>query len=89
MVWLIVVPQPSTRLMYPREMATVGDVMVIPSVTNELGGPVGDAVMVEPGLLHRSPPLRVVIGQNMTLAVDAAIWQLLQVLPFAVSVENE
>jgi hypothetical protein len=50
---------------------------------------VGDAVMVEPGLLHRSPPLRVVIGQNMTLAVDAAIWQLLQVLPFAVSVENE
>jgi hypothetical protein len=87
MVWLIVVPQPSTRLMYPREIATVGDVMVIPSVTNELGGPVGDAVMVDPGSLHKSPPRRVVIGQNMTLAVDAAIWQLLQVLPFAESVE--
>jgi hypothetical protein len=87
MVWLIVVPQPSTRLMYPREMATVGDVMVIPSVTNELGGPVGDAVMVDPGSLHKSPPRRVVIGQNMTLAVDATIWQLLQVLPFAESVE--
>jgi len=83
----MVVPQPSTRLMYPREIATVGDVMVIPSVTKELGGPVGDAVMVEPGLLHRSPPVSVVMGQNMTLAVDAAIWQLLQVLPLASSVE--
>ena len=69
----MVVPQPSTRLMNPREIATVGDVMVIPSVTNELGGPVGDAVMVDPGSLHKSPPRRVVIGQNMTLAVDAAI----------------
>jgi len=61
--------------------------MVIPSVTKELGGPVGDAVIVEPGLLQRSPPRLVVMGQNMTLAVDAAIWQLLQVLPLAESVE--
>jgi hypothetical protein len=52
--------------MKPREMATVGDVIVIPSVTKELGGPVGDAVMVEPGLLHRSPPRPVVMGQNIT-----------------------
>jgi hypothetical protein len=56
----MVVPQPSTRLMYPIDTATVGDVMVIPSVTNEFGGPV---------------------GQNMTLAVEAAIKQLLQVWP--------
>jgi len=61
--------------------------MVIPSVTKELGGPVGDAVMVEPGLLQRSPPRRVVIGPTLTLAVAAAIWQLLQVLPLAESVE--
>jgi hypothetical protein len=77
----MVVPQPSTRLMYPIDTATVGDVMVIPSVTNEFGGPVGEAVMVDAVLLHKLPPEAVVTGQNMTLAVEAAIKQLLQVWP--------
>jgi hypothetical protein len=81
MVWLMVVPQPSTRLMNPRDTATVGEVMVIPSVTKEFGGPVGDAVMVEAVLLHRLPPEAVVTGQNMTLAVEAAIRQLSHVWP--------
>ena len=81
MVWLMVTPQPSTRLMYPIDTATVGDVMVIPSVTNEFGGPVGEAVMVDAVLLHKLPPEAVVTGQNMTLAVEAAIKQLLQVWP--------
>lgn len=58
------------------ETATVGDVIVIPSVTNELGGPVGEAVIVDAVLLQRLPPGAVVTGQNMTLAVDAAIIQL-------------
>lgn len=78
---MMVVPQPSTRLMYPIDTATVGDVMVIPSVTNEFGGPVGEAVMVDAVLLHKLPPEAVVTGQNMTLAVEAAIKQLLQVWP--------
>jgi hypothetical protein len=76
-----VVPQPSTRLMYPRETATEGEVIVMPSVTNEFGGPVDEAVMVEPVLLQRSAPGAVVIGQNITLAVEAAIMQLSQVCP--------
>ena len=67
--------------MYPIDTATVGDVMVIPSVTNEFGGPVGEAVMVDAVLLHKLPPEAVVTGQNMTLAVEAAIKQLLQVWP--------
>ena len=46
MVWLMVVPQPSTRLMNPSDTATVGEVIVIPSVTQEFGGPVGVAVIV-------------------------------------------
>lgn len=74
-------PQPSTRLIYPIETATVGEVMVIPSVTKELGGPVGDAVIVEAVLLQRLPPEAVVTGQNITLAVEAAIRQLSQVWP--------
>ena len=78
---MMVVPQPSTRLMYPIDTATVGDVMVIPSVTNEFGGPVGEAVMVDAVLLHKLPPEAVVTGQNMTLAVEAAIKQLSQVWP--------
>jgi len=53
--------------------------MVIPSVTKEFGGPVGEAVMVEAILLHKLPPGAVVTGQNITLAVEAAIMQLLQV----------
>ena len=77
----MVVPQPSTRLMYAIDTATEGDVMVIPSVTNEFGGPVGEAVMVDAVLLHKLPPEAVVTGQNMTLAVEAAIKQLSQVWP--------
>jgi hypothetical protein len=67
--------------MYAIETATVGEVRVIPSVTKEFGGPVGEAVMVDAVLLQRFPPEAVVTGQNMTLAVEAAIRQLLQVLP--------
>lgn len=78
---MMVVPQPSTRLMYAIDTATEGDVMVIPSVTNEFGGPVGEAVMVDAVLLHKLPPEAVVTGQNMTLAVEAAIKQLSQVWP--------
>jgi hypothetical protein len=81
MVWSIVVPQPSTRLMKPRDTATVGDVIVIPSVTNEFGGPVGEAVIVDPVTLQRSAPAAVVTGQNITLAVAAAIMQSSQVCP--------
>ena len=77
----MVVPQPSTRLMNPRDTATVGEVMVIPSVTKEFGGPVGEAVMVEAVLLQRLPPEAVVTGQNITLAVEAAIRQLSHVWP--------
>lgn len=81
MVWLMVVPQPSTRLMNPSDTATVGEVIVIPSVTKEFGGPVGVAVIVEAVLLQRFPPEAVVTGQNITLAVEAAIRQLSQVWP--------
>jgi hypothetical protein len=81
MVWLIVVPQPSTRLMKPSDTATVGEVMVMPSVMKEFGGPVGEAVIVDAVLLQRFPPEAVVTGQNMTLAVEAAIKQLSQVWP--------
>ena len=78
---MTVVPQPSTRLMYPIDTATEGEVMVIPSVTKEFGGPVGVAVIVEAVLLQRLPPEAVVTGQNITLAVEAAIKQLSQVWP--------
>jgi hypothetical protein len=78
---LIVVPQPSTRLMKPSDTATVGEVMVMPSVMKEFGGPVGEAVIVDAVLLQRFPPEAVVTGQNMTLAVEAAIRQLSQVWP--------
>jgi hypothetical protein len=78
---LIVVPQPSTRLMKPSDTATVGEVMVMPSVMKEFGGPVGEAVIVDAVLLQRFPPEAVVTGQNMTLAVEAAIKQLSQVWP--------
>lgn len=78
----MVVPQPSTRLIYAKDTATVGEVMVMPSVTNELGGPVGEAVIVEAVLLQRLPPEAVVTGQNITLAVEAAIKQLSHVCPF-------
>ena len=81
MVWLMVTPQPSTRLMYPIDTATDGEVMVIPSVTNEFGGPVGEAVIVDAVLLHKFPPEAVVTGQNITRAVEAAIRQLSQVCP--------
>jgi hypothetical protein len=81
MVWLMVVPQPSTRLIYASDTATVGEVIVMPSVTKEFGGPVGEAVMVAPVLLQRLPPAAVVTGQNITLAVEAAIMQLSQVCP--------
>lgn len=80
---MIVVPQPSTRLMRASETATVGDVIVMPSVTNEAGGPVGELVMVEAVLLHRSPFAPVVTGQYMTLAVCAWIMQLLHSEPRA------
>jgi hypothetical protein len=81
MVWSTVVPHPSTRLMKPRDTATVGDVIVMPSVTNEFGGPVGVAVIVDPVTLQRLPPAAVVTGQNITLALEAAIMQLSQVCP--------
>jgi hypothetical protein len=67
--------------MKPRDTATVGDVIVIPSVTNEFGGPVGEAVIVDPVTLQRSAPAAVVTGQNITLAVAAAIMQSSQVCP--------
>lgn len=60
----------------------------MPSVTKELGGPVGELVMVSAELLHKLPPEPVVTGQYMTLAVEAWIIQLSQVLPF-LSVEYE
>jgi len=75
-------PQPSALLICANEIATEGEVIVMPSVTNTFGAePVGEGVIVEPRCLQRFPGA-IVTGQYINLAVCARIRQLSQVWLF-------